>query len=65
MVISKICQITKNTLYFDIAERVSPNKQLRGGIRFVEFIPHTATGKPKRRALRAQLIAEMQNSKGT
>ncbi|XP_073971794.1 luciferin 4-monooxygenase-like isoform X2 [Rhodnius prolixus] len=63
--VAAVRTVSETELLEFVAERVSPNKQLRGGIRFVEFIPHTATGKPKRRALRAQLIAEMQNSKGT
>ncbi|KAK9504175.1 hypothetical protein O3M35_010564 [Rhynocoris fuscipes] len=56
--------VTEKELLEFVAERVSKNKQLRGGIRFVEFIPYTPSGKPKRRTLRAQLIAEMQNSNG-
>uniref|UniRef100_A0A0K8T641 Luciferin 4-monooxygenase n=1 Tax=Lygus hesperus TaxID=30085 RepID=A0A0K8T641_LYGHE len=42
-----------------VADRVSEKKQLRG-VRFVEFIPKTSTGKPKRRALKVQFLAEIQ-----
>lgn len=35
-----------------IAERVSSHKRLRGGIKFVESIPKTASGKILRRELR-------------
>ncbi|XP_014276188.3 luciferin 4-monooxygenase [Halyomorpha halys] len=52
--------LTENELLEYVAERVSENKQIRGGIRFVEFIPRTSTGKPKRRALRSQLMSELQ-----
>ncbi|XP_024084527.1 luciferin 4-monooxygenase-like isoform X2 [Cimex lectularius] len=54
--------ISETQLLEFVAERVSEKKQIRGGIRFVEFIPKTSTGKPKRKALRAQLLAELQGT---
>ncbi|BES95067.1 AMP-Hypothetical protein enzyme [Nesidiocoris tenuis] len=52
--------VSEQQLLDFVADRVSEKKQLRGGVRFVEFIPKTSTGKPKRRTLKAQFLAEMQ-----
>eukprot|EP00127_Corallochytrium_limacisporum_P005079 Clim_evm34s198 gene=Clim_evmTU34s198 len=41
-----------------IAERVAPHKQLRGGVRFVDEIPASASGKVLRRVLRDELKKE-------
>ncbi|XP_014259052.1 4-coumarate--CoA ligase 1-like isoform X1 [Cimex lectularius] len=48
--------ISETQLLEFVAERVPEKKQIHGGIRFVEFIPKTSTGKPKKKALRAQLL---------
>lgn len=41
-----------------VAERVSNHKRLRGGVRFVESIPKSATGKILRRVLREEARRE-------
>ncbi|KAL7746516.1 4-coumarate--CoA ligase [Sorochytrium milnesiophthora] len=38
-----------------VAQRVAPYKQLRGGVRFVDIIPKSGTGKILRRVLKANL----------
>ncbi|XP_066598228.1 luciferin 4-monooxygenase [Prorops nasuta] len=46
------CNITANEIHKYLAERVSSHKRLRGGIKFVDNIPKTASGKILRRDLR-------------
>ena len=41
-----------------LEERVSSNKRLRGGVRFVDAVPKTATGKILRRVLRDEAAKE-------
>jgi acyl-CoA synthetase (AMP-forming)/AMP-acid ligase II len=41
-----------------VAERVAPHKRLRGGIRFVDEIPKSASGKILRRVLRVRTAEE-------
>ncbi|KAL1140803.1 hypothetical protein AAG570_000731 [Ranatra chinensis] len=52
--------VTENQLVDYVAERVPDDKHLRGGIKFVEFIPRTSTGKVRRNLLRSQLRIELQ-----
>lgn len=42
-----------------VKERLSSYKQLRGGVRFVDEIPRTSTGKMLRRQLKEQHLKEM------
>ncbi|RIB10364.1 hypothetical protein C2G38_2206341 [Gigaspora rosea] len=39
-----------------IGEKVAPHKKLRGGIRFIDRIPKSASGKILRRLLRNELM---------
>ncbi|KAK1755307.1 hypothetical protein QBC47DRAFT_213853 [Echria macrotheca] len=41
-----------------LAERVAPHKRLRGGVRFVDVIPKSASGKILRRLVRDQMARE-------
>ena len=51
--------MTKKKLYEWVRERVVHYKRLDGGIRFVDSIPKSASGKILRRLLRDQAHAEM------
>lgn len=42
-----------------ITERVSSHKRLRGGIKFIENVPRTASGKILRRILRDTLKSKL------
>jgi len=42
------------------AEKVAPFKKLRGGVRFVDSIPKSASGKILRRVLKEQVKAEQE-----
>uniref|UniRef100_T1HAQ2 Uncharacterized protein n=2 Tax=Rhodnius prolixus TaxID=13249 RepID=T1HAQ2_RHOPR len=53
--------VSEHELVQYVAERVTETKQLRGGVRFVQEIPYTPTGKPKRKTLRDQLIENSSN----
>ncbi|XP_076043780.1 uncharacterized protein LOC143026880 [Oratosquilla oratoria] len=48
-------QIDEDGIKEWVAERVAPHKKLRGGVRFVESIPKSPSGKILRRVLRDQL----------
>lgn len=51
--------ITEDEIISYIAERMSPAKRLRGGVRFVSSIPKNPSGKILRRLLRAIVTSEM------
>jgi len=46
-------------IYIFVAERVSSPKRLRGGIKFVDSIPKTPSGKILRRVLRDRLKSKL------
>ncbi|XP_075252719.1 putative 4-coumarate--CoA ligase 1 [Convolutriloba macropyga] len=48
--------VTDTQLSSFVASRVAPYKQLAGGIRFIDLIPKTASGKILRRVLRARYL---------
>lgn len=51
--------IYSTCIYIFVSERVSNPKQLRGGVRFVDSIPKTPSGKILRRVLRDRLKSKL------
>ncbi|PNF29545.1 Luciferin 4-monooxygenase [Cryptotermes secundus] len=51
--------LTKEEIIKYVADHVSPQKRLRGGVLFVESIPKTSSGKILRRELRIMLKSKM------
>jgi len=47
-----------------VAKQVAPHKKLRGGIRFLDQVPKSASGKILRRVMREQVKKEMQRAEG-
>ncbi|XP_066996665.2 luciferin 4-monooxygenase isoform X2 [Anabrus simplex] len=45
-------EISREEIMEFVAKRVSPHKRLHGGVKFVDFIPKTVSGKIQRRELR-------------
>ncbi|KAG8228602.1 hypothetical protein J437_LFUL009307 [Ladona fulva] len=52
-------ELTEAEVVKFIADRVSPQKRLHGGVRFVKSIPKTASGKILRRVLRESLKSKL------
>ena len=56
---------TEKRLLDFVAGKVAPHKKIRGGIRFVEKIPKTQSGKILRRTLKSQALEEDKNMNDT
>ena len=56
---------TEKRLLDFVSGKVAPHKKIRGGIRFVEQIPKTPSGKILRRALKYQALEEDRNRSAT
>ncbi|KHJ47794.1 hypothetical protein D918_01952 [Trichuris suis] len=55
------CVISEEDIHNFIAEKLAPHKWLRGGVRFVENIPHSCNGKVQRKLLTEQAMLELAN----
>lgn len=56
-------EATKSTIYEWVKERVVPYKRLDGGIKFIDVVPKSASGKILRRLLRDEVKEEFNNEK--
>ena len=54
-------KITEEYLKEWVKKRVTPHKRIHGGVRFVEQIPKSASGKILRRLLRDEVKKELEN----
>ena len=55
-------KVTEEYLKDWVKERVTPHKRIHGGVKFVEQIPKSASGKILRRLLRDEVKKEFENS---
>ena len=55
-------EVSEDTLKEWVKERVSPHKRMHGGVKFVQQIPKSASGKILRRILRVEVKKEFENS---
>lgn len=62
VVLKPTADLTENELKDWVKERVSPHKRIHGGVRFIDQIPKSASGKILRRILRDEVKKEFANS---
>ena len=55
-------EVTEEYLKEWVKERVSPYKRINGGVKFVEQIPKSASGKILRRLLRDEVKKEFESN---
>uniref|UniRef100_A0A5S6Q760 AMP-binding enzyme C-terminal domain-containing protein n=1 Tax=Trichuris muris TaxID=70415 RepID=A0A5S6Q760_TRIMR len=59
------CSLSEEDVHTFIEGKLAPHKWLRGGVRFVENIPHSCNGKVQRKALKEQAMLESAGKNGS